>query len=179
MRTHLEGERRYRRRLPHIQTPGAWYHVTLSLRRDRVLDPRQRQVVLEACRFYEDQRWKLAAVAVMPTLGTHVLCQPLPDLSKEGRFHALEHILLCVKGCSGWRINQLAGTRGPVWERESFDREIRKRTDFWGVVRYIADNPVKAGIVPNAADYPWLYVPVEFAGALEGPGFGADGNQGP
>jgi putative transposase len=166
MLKHIARGRSYRRNLPHIQTPGAWYHVVLSLRLGRRLDSDGLSIVLEACRFYEDKRWKLAAVAAMPTAGTHVLCQPLPDPAAQGYYYALETILHSVKGYSAWRINQQTGDRNSLWERESFDREIRNRADFWRVAYYIADNPVKEGLASRPSDYPWLYVHESFSAAL-------------
>ncbi|MCL7455160.1 MAG: hypothetical protein M8467_19160, partial [Anaerolineae bacterium] len=44
---------------------------------------------------------------------------------------------------------------GGVWMREYWDRYIRDERHFEAVVAYIHDNPVKAGLVKNAEDWPW------------------------
>jgi hypothetical protein len=115
----------------------------------------------------------------MPTAGTHILCQPLPEPTAPGCFHTLEAILHSVKGHSAWRINQRTGYRAPLWECESFDREIRNRADFWRVAIYIANNPAKDGLAPQPRDYPWLYVHESFVGALSEPDVDAGQLQGP
>jgi hypothetical protein len=39
--------------------------------------------------------------------------------------------------------------------REYWDRYVRDEQHFEAVVRYIHDNPVKAGLVGKADDWPW------------------------
>ncbi len=46
--------------------------------------------------------------------------------------------------------------RGALWIEESFDRVIRNETDLEQKIEYIKQNPVKKGLVTDAADYRWL-----------------------
>jgi len=41
------------------------------------------------------------------------------------------------------------------WQDDYFDRYIRDEDHYRRVVRYIENNPVKAGLVPLAAEWPW------------------------
>ena len=47
------------------------------------------------------------------------------------------------------------GRKGAFWEDDYFDRFIRDGDHLWRVIRYIESNPVKARLVPCAADWLW------------------------
>jgi len=57
---------------------------------------------------------------------------------------------------SAHRINRLGG-RGPVWQREYFDRIIRRGEDIQQKGAYVCANPVRAGIVEREQDYRWIW----------------------
>ena len=46
-------------------------------------------------------------------------------------------------------------TQAPLWQTGFYDRVLRESDDTRAVVRYLLDNPVRAGLVKDAADYPW------------------------
>jgi len=52
-------------------------------------------------------------------------------------------------------INSRLGRRGALWQADYFDRFIRDETHLRGEIDYIEENPVKAGLVAHAADWPW------------------------
>lgn len=61
-----------------------------------------------------------------------------------------------LKGSSAREANRLLQRTGkPFWQDESFDHWCRDRTEFFRIVRYIENNPVKAGLVNKAADWKW------------------------
>jgi REP element-mobilizing transposase RayT len=78
----------------------------------------------------------------------------------------LEHILHGAKSYAAAQILKTSATRGHVWERESFDRQVRSNADFWRVVRYVAMNPVKEGLANEPLAYRWLYLHREVVGGL-------------
>lgn len=43
----------------------------------------------------------------------------------------------------------------PFWQEESYDHLVRTPEEFGRIVRYIENNPVKAGLVAEPADFPW------------------------
>jgi REP element-mobilizing transposase RayT len=49
----------------------------------------------------------------------------------------------------------LMRTGKPFWQFESFDRWCRDADEFEQVRRYIENNPVKAGLVKRAEEWPW------------------------
>ena len=83
----------------------------------------------------------------------HVLLSPHIDVAK---------ITKGMKGSTSRRANQLLGrTSEHFWQRKSFDHWVRNNDSFVRILRYIEDNPVKAGLVaqpqhwPSATD-PWI-----------------------
>ena len=51
--------------------------------------------------------------------------------------------------------NQEIGVPGPVWHREYWDRYVRDEHHFRQAIEYIHQNPVKAGLVVRAENWPW------------------------
>jgi REP element-mobilizing transposase RayT len=49
----------------------------------------------------------------------------------------------------------LGDPRRRIWHREFWDRYIRDEKHFNSAIDYIAQNPIKAGLVKNAEDWPW------------------------
>jgi len=113
----------------------------------------------------------------------HMLAQPL---SKGEGAWELGEVLHSVKGFSAHQIAKkwrrkvvgnhaqcadgtlIHGAVEPdslsvyrVWQDERYDRWIRDEAEFAEKWQYIADNPVKNGLVAAAAEYRWLYVAEE------------------
>jgi hypothetical protein len=64
-----------------------------------------------------------------------------------------------IKGASAHKINRLLNRSGQVWQRESFDRVLRREESVHAKVEYMVQNPVRAGLVKTAAEYVWLWMP--------------------
>jgi putative transposase len=59
-----------------------------------------------------------------------------------------------VKGRSVPVARPLAPSRR-LWQRSFFDHALRREESTEHVARYILNNPVRAGLVEHAVDYPW------------------------
>jgi putative transposase len=53
------------------------------------------------------------------------------------------------KGGSAFEINRLLGRSGPLWQKEPYDHIVRSEAQFQHYRRYIAENPIKAGLRPH------------------------------
>ena len=110
-------------------------------------DPRVARLLQEKLFEHHGTWYTLHAWCVMPNHG-HALLTPLPGLSwSEG--------MRRVKGGSAFHINHLLGRQGRLWQPESYDVWMRSESHFWGVVKYIEWNPVKAKIVRDPKLHPW------------------------
>jgi acetyl-CoA synthetase len=89
----------------------------------------------------------LIAWVIMPN-HVHILLRPL-----EG--HSLSDIVGSIKSVSSHKINSLLGRTGSVWQPDYFDRYIRDADHFGKAVRYIHNNPVKAGLCSSPEE--WMF----------------------
>ena len=108
-----------------------------------------RQVVLDCCVHDHGVTYWLHTAIVMPD-HVHLLFVPMGDWT-------LDRILRRVKGVSARRVNQRLGRSGALWQSESFDRILRSGEDVQKKGEYIANNPVRKGLVTAPQDYPWLW----------------------
>jgi len=107
-------------------------------------------MILENLDWFRVERgWRIYAGVVMST-HLHLLMR-----SEDGRSGDLLKDLADFKRFSGRKANQMLGRSGPFWARENFDHWIRNREKFEGTVRYILNNPVKAGLVTDWQEWPW------------------------
>lgn len=79
----------------------------------------------------------------------------------------LAMIMKSLKGFSAREANKMLGRKGTFWQAESYDREIRDETEFWRVIKYILNNPVKAGLVTKWKEYPFSWLSPRLAEILD------------
>jgi REP element-mobilizing transposase RayT len=97
---------------------------------------------------------------IMPN-HAHWLMRPMPGW-------ALSDIMKSVKGSSARLINNRLGRKGAVWMADYFDRYIRGANHFEKAVRYIENNPVKAGLCCASEDWPFSSADPETRARLDG-----------
>ncbi len=73
------------------------------------------------------------------------------------RFEAYElsDILHSLKSFSSHEANKLLHRNGQFWIEDYFDRYIRNEQHFEKTVKYIENNPVKAGLCLEPGDWPY------------------------
>jgi REP element-mobilizing transposase RayT len=136
-------------RPPRIQAAGAVYHVTSNgavdqhvfrVGSDRDFFLEKLGEVVERC------EWACHAYCL---LGTHfhlLVRTPKPNIAKG---------MQLLKGQYGQRFNAIYGQRGAVFARR-YDSELVQRDEhLLEVFRYIALNPVRAGLCGDPASWPW------------------------
>jgi RecG-like helicase/REP element-mobilizing transposase RayT len=149
-----------KRNLPHFERPWAKYVITFATRERVTLTPERRDIVLRAI-LHQRMRFELYAACVMPD-HVHLLIEPaIKDQDPDGAavFFSLTEILHALKSFTAHEINKMEGTKGQVWEKESFDRLIRSEQDLREKFQYITRNPWEAGIVDANEHYPWVWFP--------------------
>ena len=85
-----------------------------------------------------DRAYRLDAWVIMPN-HIHALVEP-------GKETTLGEILRSWKGGSARVINVILGKQGTLWQREPFDHIVRSGEQLEHFRRYIAQNPIKAGL---------------------------------
>ncbi|HSR07170.1 MAG TPA: transposase [Bryobacteraceae bacterium] len=141
----------YRRHLPHWQPPGKALFITWSLHDPEahwLRQPEIARIIVDAIHFGAERlgRYDLHAFVVMSN-HIHILVHPHVEAAV---------ILKNLKGITARRSNAVLGRVGKIfWLDESFDHWIRTDIEFAETKEYIEGNPVRAGVVLRAQDYPW------------------------
>ena len=182
----------YRRRLPHQYPADRWLFITWHLHgslphalypppdklnagkafvwMDRYLDTTRegplylaqeriaKTVIASLHRGVELGHYSLRAYVVM---ANHVHVLLLPKIAPP-------RLLQSLKGSTAREANRLLGRTGEsFWQAESYDHWVRDEGELERIAAYIEDNPVKAGLVARAEDYPWSSARQRAAGSAE------------
>jgi REP element-mobilizing transposase RayT len=142
------------RMLPHWEYDGSIYFITFNTWERLTLSPRARQVVLDACLFFNTQRYDLFALVVMPD-HVHMLIQPLLKTKEE--FWPLSSIMHSIKSYSAKQIPKVIPHIGTLWQPERYDHIVRDDRAFTAIWNYICQNPVKAQLASSPNGYPCLW----------------------
>ncbi len=207
----------YRRKLPHIHSPGSTLFVTFRLagsipktvlqqwlaekallsrktvsdvlelefrrrwfaRFEEILDKQETgptwladsriaEIVADSLKYRDGRDYSLTAYTIMSNHVHSVFAPKLQDRSltevrKQGRTAfisadpPLGAIMKSLKGYTARQANKVLQRTGHFWEEESYDHEIRNAEELYRVVRYVLNNPVKAGLVHHWSDWRWSY----------------------
>lgn len=97
-------------------------------------EPAAREILSGSLRRFQGERVEHQAWIIMPN-HVHLLFKPLVPLGKL---------------IQAWKSVSAAGiAKGPIWQRNYRDTLIRDVDHFINAVRYIRNNPVKAGLAEN------------------------------
>lgn len=83
----------------------------------------------------------------------------MPDhahwLIQLGEKHSLSMVVSRIKSASARMANRTLKRQGPLWDRAFYDHALRADEDLRHAARYIIANPIRAGIVKRAGEYPF------------------------
>ncbi|MBD2267450.1 transposase [Anabaena sp. FACHB-1391] len=145
---------KFQKQLPRLEKPHAKYFITFVTWERLELTPAARQVVLECCKYFDNQKYKLYAVVIMPD-HVHLLIEPL--LKDETEFWSIGSILHSIKSYSAKQIPNVMLHIGKVWQDGRYDEMIKNEQEFINKWEYILQNPVKAGLSNTPDEYPFLW----------------------
>jgi REP element-mobilizing transposase RayT len=110
--------------------------------------PQIAALIIDALQHGQDRMryYQLHAYVVMAN-HVHLLLTPQVEVAK---------ITHSLKRFTARTANRILGLTGQTfWQDESYDRLVRDDREFDRIVRYIEDNPVKAGLATEPAGFPW------------------------
>lgn len=93
---------------------------------------------------FDGTRYRLFAWCIMPN-HIHAVVQPMKPAT-------LSMILHSWKSYAANFAQKQLGVPGALWQREYYDHLIRNEEALWRVIKYVAENPLKA----NLSDWPWV-----------------------
>jgi putative transposase len=138
------------RRLPRVDLPRHTYALTCCLDRRRRLfaDP-------DLCRALIDL-WAEARERGDIVLHGYVI---MPDhyhvLATLTEAPSISNVVRRAHSTFARMVRSRLVVDGRVWQRRFWDHVIRDDEDWRTKLRYLHDNPVRAGLVEYATDYPW------------------------
>ena len=105
------------------------------------------QCVMDSLRFGQSSLhlYQLCAWVLMSN-HAHLLVEPHASLAR---------IVRAVRSFSGREANLILKRSGLFWQHEGYDHWVRGTDECNRIIRYIENNPVKAGLVRKAADWVW------------------------
>lgn len=92
-----------------------------------------------------EARLKLLAFVVMPDHLHLVVAGRQP----HGR------VMRLIKGRFSHRYNRANGRCGKLWQERYHERALRSETELVSAIRYVHENPVKAGLASQAESFCW------------------------
>ncbi|HTG25542.1 MAG TPA: transposase [Reyranella sp.] len=96
---------------------------------------------------FDEERYRLLAWCIMPN-HVHVVVETLEGYSLSG-------VVKSWKSFTSRQANARLSRTGAFWEADYFDRYMRNEDHLMRTTDYVENNPVKAGLVDKADDWPW------------------------
>jgi len=110
--------------------------------------PEIAEMVADAIRHFEGERYRLRAWVVMPN-HVHAVLWPMPN-------HLLGSIVKSWKGFTAHEANKLLRQTGQrLWQPEAFDRWVRNDDEMARICRYVENNPVTARLCQTPEQWRW------------------------
>jgi hypothetical protein len=107
--------------------------------------PAVASMVAGALVHFEGARYVLFAWCIMPN-HVHAVVRPTAP-------YQLKDILHSWKSFTSSQANRLLQRAGAFWQKESFDHIVRDEGELAVTIKYVQQNPVKAGL----GDWVWVY----------------------
>ncbi len=125
------------------------------------------EIVYNAIIYRDGSVYNLISFTIMPN-HIHIILQPLLQVSKKLSYKGTEEeyilgkIMGSLKQYTANESNKILNRKGEFWQHESYDHIIRNYKELIDTVKYILNNPVKAGLCNKAEDWKWNYCNYNF-----------------
>ncbi len=96
---------------------------------------------------FDVERYHLIAWVIMPN-HVHVIIECIMGFP-------LDKIIHSWKSYTANQANKILNRKGRFWQPDYFDRYIRNSESLEGKIIYVHENPVEAGLVQKAEDWPY------------------------
>ena len=139
---------KHRHYLPHWTLEGSCYIISFRLITG-TFNEEEISIILENAKSGHNKFYQLIAAQVMPD-HVHLILKPIGEYTPQ-------RIVKGMKGVTARKINQLRNKRGSIWMVDYYDRILRTQSDLDEKLRYIFENPLRAGLVEYPEDYVGWY----------------------
>ncbi len=124
------------------------------------------KVVSDKIKSMDGEKYDLIAYCIMPNHVHLLLDFSIQIVDKNGfymdslpeNYTQLHQIMKAIKGGSAYEANKVLDRIGTFWYKDSYDHFVRNEKEYWNIINYIINNPVKAGLVEDWKDYKETYI---------------------
>jgi len=108
-------------------------------------DERVARMMVDCIRWRDGKVYDLLGFCIMPNHVHMVFStdRPLPELLRS------------LKGYTSRRANRILNRKGRFWQEEGYDHVVRGEEELERILRYVVNNPVKAGLVERPEQWMW------------------------
>ena len=139
---------KYQHRLPHWELKGAYYFITFTISDDALTSAEIRLVRDQIIQGHG--KWNvLVAVQVMPD-HVHLIIRPDDEVT-------LGRAMKWIKGSTARLVNKTRERQGTLWTIDYYDRIIRHQQELDEKLKYMYENPLRAGLTGDPAHYKGWY----------------------
>jgi putative transposase len=137
-------------RIARVVVPGIPHHVTQrgNRRQNIFFSDADRHEYLRLVLAYSIQAGLLIIAYCLMTNHVHLIA--IPALK-----NTLEKVFKPVHTQFAQHFNNFIGCTGRVFQSRFFSCPLDDDNPLWNAIRYVERNPVRAGMVLHAEDYPW------------------------
>jgi putative transposase len=96
-----------------------------------------------------ERRFQMCDFVIMPD-HVHLLIEVCGDMT-------IEKAMQLIKGRFSHRLSHEFGYKGEVWQRGFTEVQVLSKQNFEAHRAYIAENPIKAGLVASREEYPFCF----------------------
>jgi putative transposase len=135
-----------------ILNPSRTFFATTktSMGRRLLQSERNAQLLIDVLRsLVAERKFELHDFVIMPD-HLHLLFTVHDEMT-------IEKAMQLVKGRFSHRLSHEFGYKGEVWQRGFTEEQVMNRESFEKHREYVAQNPVKAGIVASADEFPFCF----------------------
>ena len=125
-------------------------------------EPRISRIVRENLYHHAGTKYSLWAYVIMPN-HVHVVLQPdkaytrrfEEDNGKKAQYErgCLAAILHSLRSYTANEANKVLGRTEKFWQGEAYDHWVRDDGELQRIIRYVENDPVRAGLVENPQDW--------------------------
>lgn len=116
------------------------------------------QIVADSMLYHDGTWFDVLAYCIMPN---HVHLVLIPYESSDNADYSLTKIMHNIKRNSANHANKILGRTGAFWQHESYDHFARNEKELERIIKYVINNPVKAGLVDDWRSWKWTYCKFE------------------
>ena len=131
-------------------------------------DARIADLIADSLHYRDGKEYRLDVFCIMSNHVHAVFAPLLNDASLQvvpqsfplrfiSSLPTLSAIMQSLKGYTAHEANKILQRTGQFWEVESYDHQIRNDNSHERIIKYVLNNPVKAGLVKDWRDWKWNY----------------------